>query len=99
MSSKGVVVDMGGKPIRHAFRAREGWWWAGNPPVSRFEQGRGGVGRETLLSRGWSEGGAVLGGNPIRLAFRAREGWWWEETPSVLRFRQGRGGVGQETLP
>ncbi len=64
---------MGGmKPLRLAFRAREGWvvgsgWY------------------ETPSSRVPSEGG-VCGGKPLRLAFRARERWvvgsGWYETPS-----------------
>ena len=77
------MVDGGGKPSRLAFRAREGWWWAGNPPVSRLERGRGGVGREPHPSRVSSEGG-VVGGNPIRLVFQAREGWWWAGDPAIV---------------
>jgi hypothetical protein len=71
-----------GKPLRLAFRAREGWWPVnrGKPSVSCFERGRGG-------------GGVLTEGIPLRLAFQAREGWWWcvdRGNPSVSHFMRER---------
>jgi len=88
-------VGVAGNPLRLAFRAGEGQWWAGRAlPRSKRERG-GGRGRKHPPT---SEGGAVVGRiSPPSLETR-EEGWAWQETPSDLRFKRGRGSGGQNEL-
>jgi len=76
-------VGVAGNPLRLAFRAREGQWWAGRAlPRSKHKRG-GGRGRKHPPT---SERGAVVDRISPPLLETREEGWMWQKTPSDLRF-------------
>ena len=98
MSSKEVVVDMGGKPIRFVFQSGEGWvvngsgwWWAGNPPVLHFGQGRGGGGRETPSVSRFEQGRGGVGQETLPSHVSGKGGVMVGGSPICLAFQTREG--------